>query len=157
MKQAWFDGKNALVTGSSSGIGRATAEGLGARGASVTVNYPNDAQAAAAEEIVSAIRSDGGKAIAVKADLTRMDAIPSLFDEAERAFGPLDMVVSNVGGNLKRLKIEEVTEEDFDAGMAFNAKSQFFVLQQAARRVRDGGRIVATSSSTVTLAYPGIG
>jgi 3-oxoacyl-[acyl-carrier protein] reductase len=90
--------------------------------------------------------------------MVKLADIARLFDEAEKAFGKLDIVVSNVGGNFGRwAKIEDVTEEEFDGGTAFNAKSSFFVMQQAARRVRDNGRIVALSSSSTTLAYEGVG
>jgi 3-oxoacyl-[acyl-carrier protein] reductase len=151
-----FQGKNALVTGSSSGIGRAVAENLGTRGANVVVNFPFDREEANAGQVVDTINQAGGRAIAVKADMTRLPDITRIFDEAEAAFGKLNFVVSNVGGNLSRKTIDEVTEEDYDAGTTLNAKSQFFVLQQAGRRVCDGGRIVALSSSSTTLAYSGI-
>jgi 3-oxoacyl-[acyl-carrier protein] reductase len=150
-----FAGKHAVITGSSSGIGRATAETLGARGASVTVNYPSAREADAGQEVVAAIEASGGQAVAVQGDMTKLLEIAAFFDAAEARFGGIDFVVSNVGANLKRLTIDEVTEADYDRGHTLNGKSQFFVLQQAGRRVRDHGRIVATSSSSVTLAYSG--
>jgi NAD(P)-dependent dehydrogenase (short-subunit alcohol dehydrogenase family) len=90
-----LDGKIAIVTGSSRGIGRAIAERLGANGASVIVNYRSDGDAA--EQVVARIEEGGGRAVAVRADVTDADELRGLFDAAERHYGGLDIVVSNVG------------------------------------------------------------
>jgi 3-oxoacyl-[acyl-carrier protein] reductase len=153
MKQ--FEGKAALITGSSQGIGRALAEALGARGAAVTLNYPFEADRAGAEAGVAAITAAGGRAQAVQADVTKLPDIARLFDAAEAGFGPLDFVVSNAGGIVKFSMFADVTEALFDAATTLNAKGTFFVMQQAARRLRDNGRIIGLSSSTTRLPYAG--
>jgi 3-oxoacyl-[acyl-carrier protein] reductase len=150
-----FEGKAALVTGSSQGIGRALAETLGERGAAVTLNYPFEANRAGAEAGAEAIRAAGGRAIAVQADVTKLPDIARLFDEAEAAFGPLDFVISNAGGIVKFSLMVDCTEALFDAATTLNAKGTFFVMQQAARRLRDNGRIIGLSSSTTRLPYAG--
>jgi 3-oxoacyl-[acyl-carrier protein] reductase len=150
-----FKGKTALVTGSSQGIGRAVGETLGKRGAAVTLNYPRDEDRANAEAGVAAIVAAGGRAVAVKADVTRLSEIERLFDEAEKAFGRLDFVVSNAGGNIRHSLVMETTEELFDAVTTLNAKATFFVFQQAAKRMNDYGRLIGLSSSTTRLPYAG--
>src|SRR5262249_41167023 len=90
-----LEGRSALVTGSSRGIGRAIAERLAADGATVVINYTR--QAKPAQEIVKSIIAQGGKAVAIQADLAKPAEARRLFDEAERAVGPLDIVVANAG------------------------------------------------------------
>jgi 3-oxoacyl-[acyl-carrier protein] reductase len=155
MMTSVFSGKVAIVTGSCRGIGRAIAEELAARGAIVTLNYPFQDDVGEAQEAVAAIEQGGGRAIAVEADLSRMADIGKLFDASARAFGPPDFVISNVGGIVRSCRIEDFDEALFDQVMTLNAKSAFFVLQRAAREVRTGGRIVAISSSTTSMPYPG--
>ncbi|OYU34783.1 SDR family oxidoreductase [Novosphingobium sp. PASSN1] len=150
-----FDGRVAFVTGASRGIGRAIAEALGARGAAVVVNHPGGMESEEAAAAVSAITAAGGRALAVEADLTQLAAIEPLFDACEKAFGNPDFVISNVGGIVRSCRIADFDEALFDQVMTLNVKSAFFVLQQAARRVRDGGRIIALSSSTTSQPYPG--
>jgi len=150
-----FDNKVALITGSTQGIGRATALEIGRRGGSVTVNYPFESDRPDAERVVAEIEADGGRAIAVQADVTDLAAIRRLFDETEAAFGGLDFVVSNAGGTPGFVPIADCSEAMFDAAFGLNAKATFFVLQEAARRVRDQGRIVGLSSSTTRLVYGG--
>lgn len=150
-----FDGKAALVTGSSQGIGLAVARTLAARGAAVTLNYPFERDRSQAEAAAAAIVAEGGKAAAVQADVTKLADIVRLFDEAEKAFGPLDFVVSNAGGIVKFSLIVDCTEELWEAATMLNAKGTFFVMQQAAKRLRDNGRIIGVSSSTTKLPYAG--
>ncbi len=146
-------GKGALVTGASRGIGRAIAVMLAARGAAVAVNYKGDE--AAARETVAAIERAGGRAVAIRADVGEVAAIGRLFDEAEAALGPLDIVVANAGFALGK-KAVDVTEADYDSVFATNAKGAFFTMQQGARRVRDGGRIIAISAAGTRTWFPGM-
>ncbi|MER8915687.1 SDR family oxidoreductase [Mesorhizobium sp. M0761] len=145
-----MQGKTALVTGSSRGIGRAIAEGLASKGAAVVVNYVGNHEAA--DEVVAAIAGKGGKAIAVQADISSVSDIHRLFDEAESEFGAIDIVVANVGVAVIK-PLTEATEADFDHVFGTNAKGTFFVLQEAARRVRNGGRIIAVSTGGTKMFF----
>jgi 3-oxoacyl-[acyl-carrier protein] reductase len=143
-------GKTALVTGSSRGIGRAIARGLAARGASVAVSYLTNR--ALADEVVDGIVGRGGHAVAVQADLSKAAEVSRLFDEVEEALGPLDMVFANAADAIVK-PFQECTEDDFDHLFAANVKSVFFTLQQAATRLRDGGRIVVTSTGGTRMFF----
>ncbi|MER8952527.1 SDR family oxidoreductase [Mesorhizobium sp. M0833] len=145
-----LEGKTALVTGSSRGIGRAIAEGLATKGAAVVVNYVGNEKAA--REVVAAIEGNGGKAVAIQADVSSITDIRRLFDETERQMGPIDIVVANVGVAVIK-PLVEATEADFDHVFGTNAKGTFFTLQEAARRVRDGGRIIAVSTGGTKMFF----
>ena len=145
-----FEGKTAIVTGSSRGIGSAIAERLAAGGAAVVINYLENEQRAA--EVVDEIRAKGGKAVAIRADLSKLSEIRRLFDEAEQAFGKLDIVVANAATAVVKPLVES-TEEDYDCVFNTNTKGVFFTLQEAARRVRDGGRIVVTSTGGTKMFF----
>src|ERR1051325_1664148 len=127
-------GKTAVVTGASRGIGRAIAVELAARGAQVVVGYRENEGLAA--EVVAEIEELGSRGIAVGADLARPQEVARLFDEAEKAFGPLDLVYANAADAVVK-PLVDCTEDDFDRIFAANTKSVFFTLQEAARRVRD--------------------
>jgi 3-oxoacyl-[acyl-carrier protein] reductase len=148
--------KVALVTGGSRGIGAAISEALAASGHAVVINYAS--RAAEAEKLVLKIAGAGGRAIAVKGDIAEASSAQALFDAAEKAFGGVDVLVANAGvlnGSLP--KIAETTEEDFDRVFAINVKGVFNLMQQAAKRLRDGGRIVTLSSSVLGMNLPGYG
>jgi 3-oxoacyl-[acyl-carrier protein] reductase len=149
--QTLLRGKTALVTGGSRGIGRAIALELAAEGAAVAIGYlSNDAQA---REIVESIVTTGGKAAAVQADLSRPSEVSRLFDETERKIGVLDIVVANAAAMLLK-PLVECSEADYDRIFSANAKSVFFTLREAARRVRDGGRIIVTSTGGTKMFFP---
>ncbi|KAL6702824.1 hypothetical protein ACN47E_000910 [Coniothyrium glycines] len=140
-----LDGKVALVTGSSRGIGAAIATHLGRLGAAVVVNYANSA--ADADKVVAAIQQHGSAAVAIRADIRDVSQIVRLFDAAVAHFGRLDLAVSNSGvvsfGHLR-----DVTEAEFDRVFSLNTRGQFFVAREAYRHLQPGGRIVLTSSNT---------
>jgi len=144
-------GKNALVTGSSRGIGRAIAERLAADGATVIINYNRNAKEA--ETLVKAIEGKGGKAVAIQADIAKPSDIKRLFEGAIKAVGDLDIVVANAGVFLGK-PLAESTEEDYDYVFNINTKGVFFTLREAALRVRDGGRIIVVSSAGTKMRFP---
>lgn len=148
-------GKVAIVTGSSRGLGRRIAELIGSAGASVVVNYAADDEAGAAAETVADIVASGGHAVAVQADVSSVAQIELLFAAAERHFGGVDIVVSNAGAAAAIKPLVGVTEAEYDAATAINAKANFFVLREAARKLRDGGRIVVITSTTVVTPFAG--
>lgn len=143
-------GKTALVTGSSRGIGRAIAGRLAAEGATVVINYARSRQPA--QELVNKILAGGGDAVAIQADISKPAEVRRLFDEAVKAVGPLDIVVANAGVVLEKPLLES-TEEDYDSVFDINTKGVFFTLQEAARRIRDGGRIVAVSTGGTKMPF----
>jgi 3-oxoacyl-[acyl-carrier protein] reductase len=147
-------GRVALVTGGSRGIGRAIVERLSRDGAAVAVNYAT--QAAAAEKLVKDIESAGGKAFAIRADVSRVPEVVRLFDETIAHFGKLDILVNNAG--IMFIKpVSATSEAEFDQIFGINVKGTFFACQQAATRLADGGRIINFSSSTTARMMPGYG
>jgi 3-oxoacyl-[acyl-carrier protein] reductase len=135
----------ALVTGGSRGIGQAIAVSLADAGAAVAVNYRE--KAAEAEAVADAIRSKGGKAIAVQADVSRAGEVTRLMAAVERGLGPIDVLVNNAGVGLVR-SVDDLTEADFDLTIAVNLKSVFLCTQAVipGMRARQWGRIVNISS-----------
>lgn len=144
----------AIVTGASRGIGRAIAARLAKDGFAVVVNYAGST--ADAEESVRLIAAGGGEARAIRADISSPDDMRHLFDEAEKAFGGVDVLVNNAGV-MKLAPIAQTDDATFDETVAINLKGVFNGLREAARRLRDGGRIVSFSSSVVGLYQPSYG
>ncbi len=150
-----LSGKTALVTGSGRGIGKAIAERFGKLGANVIVNYSASKEPALAT--VEAIQKNGAEAIAIQADLARVDEIYRLFAESMEQFGQLDIVIANAGIELVNQAVVDFTEEDFDRLFNVNTKGTFFTLQAAAKHVADNGRIIYVGSSNTKLPRPGYG
>jgi 3-oxoacyl-[acyl-carrier protein] reductase len=147
---AVLSGKVALVTGGSRGIGRAVVERLARDGAAVAFSYLSNQEAAAA--VLAAVEQAGGKAHAVPADLGSLADIARLFAEAERWGGGLDIVVNNAAAADSGVAtFAEADEATYDRVMDTNAKGTFFAIQQAARRLGDGGRIINVSSLNTVL------
>lgn len=148
------NGKVALVTGSSRGIGAATAKRLARDGYAITVNCVVNRDLAAG--VVRDIEAAGGRAIWVQADVSDPSAVGRLFQENERAFGGIDVVVSNAG-IMRLAPFRDMSDADFSRMIDVNQKGSFFVLREAARRVRNGGRIITLSSSITQLRTPTYG
>ena len=144
--------KVAVVTGASRGIGRAIALRLAHDGARVVVNYAH--QRDAAQVTVDDITAAGGQALAVQADITSRVAIRQLFDTTLRHYGQLDILVANAGYAVFK-PLADISEEDFDATYAVNARGTFFCMQEALRHLGDGGRIVCISTIGTLLNMPG--
>jgi 3-oxoacyl-[acyl-carrier protein] reductase len=146
--------KVAIVTGASGGIGGAVAERLARDGFTVVVNYAGKAQPA--EELVRQIEAAGGKAVAHQADIADPEAVRKMFEAAQTAFGGVDVLINNAG-IMKLATIADSDDALFDSQIAVNLKGTFNTLREAARRLRDGGRIVNVSSSVVGLLQPTYG
>ncbi|MBR0701341.1 SDR family oxidoreductase [Bradyrhizobium diazoefficiens] len=144
----------AVVTDGSRGIGAAIVRRLVRDGIAVAINYASGRSAA--DALVAEIESAGGRAIAVQADLADPATPARLFDAAERAFGGVDVLVNNAGV-MELGPLAEMTDEAFTRQMSVNLDSVFRSMREAARRLRDGGRIVSFSSSVVGLYQPGYG
>ncbi|WP_020648000.1 SDR family oxidoreductase [Solimonas variicoloris] len=138
----------AIVTGAARGIGAAVARRLAHDGYAVVVNYAGSRTAA--ETLMHEIEAAGGRARAVRADVADPAAVTQLFDAAETAFGGIDVLVNNAGV-MQLAAIGEAGDELFERQIAINLKGTFNGLREAARRLRDGGRIVSFSSSVLGL------
>ena len=147
-----LDGKVAVVTGASRGIGRETALRLAREGATVVINYATSADEAA--EVVNLIEAAGGSAVAIQADISKVTDIQRLFFETNERLGRLDIVVANAGVSSFK-PLAEITEAEFDRMFAVNAKGTFFCLQAALRYLVDGGRIICVSTIGTVLNGPG--
>lgn len=141
-----LSGKVAVVTGASRGIGRAIAEDLAAHGAAVVVNY--NASREAAEEVVTAVKENGGRATAVQADVSLFDEADSLIKTALETYGQIDILVNNAGTTRDTL-LMMMKEQDWDTVLDTNLKSVFNCCKAVARpmvRRKKGGRIINISS-----------
>ncbi|QWU16031.1 3-oxoacyl-[acyl-carrier protein] reductase [Paenibacillus sophorae] len=144
-------GKVALVTGASRGIGQKIAEELAAHGAKVVVNYASSP--AKAEDVVAGIKRDGGEAVAIQADISKVAEVESLFRKTLDAYGQVDILVNNAGIMITK-PLASITEDDFDKQFAINVKGTFFAIQQAALHMKENGRIINFSTSVTGQMFP---
>ncbi|AVK47909.1 3-ketoacyl-ACP reductase [Clostridium sp. MF28] len=146
-----LEGKVAIITGASRGIGSAIAKQLSALGAKVVVNYSNNA--VKAEEVVEEITKSGEQAVAIKADVSNIKDVEKLFSETITKFGKVDILVNNAGVILYKL-LSDVTEEEFDKLFNINVKGTYFACQQAMKHMENNGRIINFSTSVVGSMFP---
>lgn len=139
-------GRVAIVTGASRGIGAAIAERLARDGLAVVVNFSGNAEPA--EAVRARIEAAGGRALAAQGDVADPQAVRRVFDAAEAAFGGIDVLVNNAG-IMRLAPFADADDEAFDRQISVNLKGTFNGLREAARRLRDGGRIVSLSTSVV--------
>jgi 3-oxoacyl-[acyl-carrier protein] reductase len=146
-------GKAALVTGGSRGIGAAIAKRLARDGASVAITYRSGKDEA--NDVVRAIEAAGGRAIAIAADSADADAVRGAVAETVRAFGRLDVLVNNAA-IASMAPIEEFALDEFDRMVAINVRAVFVAIQEAAKHMPDGGRIVTIGSVNADrMPFPG--
>ena len=151
-----LEGRRAIVTGAASGIGRATAERLGAEGASVCVNYYSDDDAPAAEEVVGAIRAHGPRALAIQADVGEEEQAKRLVAAAAEELGGLDLLVNNAGIENKA-PLLDLSLEDWERILTTNLTGSFLCLREAASVMAAGGGGVVVNISSVHefIPWPG--
>lgn len=136
-------GKVALVTGASRSIGAAIAKRLAAEGAAVALTY--SASPGKADEVVRAIESAGGKALAIKADVANPEAVRAAVKQTVEKFGGIDILVNNAGTAIVA-PIDTFSLEDFEKVFAINVRGVFVATQEAVRHMREGGRIINIGS-----------
>jgi 3-oxoacyl-[acyl-carrier protein] reductase len=141
----------AVVTGGSRGIGLAVSERLAASGLRIVIGSRGEE---AAERAVARIKEAGGQAVAASADVTEPASVRGLFDAAEDAYGRVDVWVNNAG-TATMGPLEHTTDEDFERHFAANVRGTFVALREAARRIRDHGRVVLISSALTVSPMPG--
>ncbi len=146
-----LQGKVAVVTGASKGIGAAIASQFGAEGASVVVNYASSKSGA--DKVVADITAKGGKAIAVQADLSKPSEIGKLFEETKKAFGKLDILVNNAGV-YEVAPLEGITEEHYKKHFDLNVLGLILATQEAAKLIGPEGGSIINISSTITSITP---
>ncbi|KAJ5918493.1 hypothetical protein N7466_010485 [Penicillium verhagenii] len=137
-----LSGKVALITGSSQGIGKATALRLASEGASIVINYRSDSTAA--NSVVEQIGTD--RALAVQADASKLSDLDRLVDATVARFGKIDILIPNAG-ILAMKDLENTTEADFDSSYNLMVKGPYFLAQKAAKHIPSGGRIIFVSTS----------
>lgn len=151
-KTASLMGRVAIVTGASNGIGRAIAERVAQEGATVVVNYGKSADKA--KQVVAGIETNGGKALAIQADMSQVADVGRLVKDTVKTFGRLDILVNNAGMFLYK-PLVETTEEEFDNMFALNTKGPYFAMQEAAKVIHEGGRIVNISTDGTPIGFVG--
>ena len=142
----------AIVTGASRGIGAAIAQRLAEDGYRIVVNYASNE--AEAHRLVAILHATGHGAIAVQADVSQPDQVRALFDAAERELGPVEVLVNNAGV-LQTMPLADTSDELFARTFAINVQGTFNTLREAARRLKDGGRIVNFSTTVLAMKLPG--
>lgn len=148
-----LQGKTVLITGGAKNLGGAVSRDLAAAGANIVVHYHSPSDEKVADETVAACVAVGGDAFAIQADLTSVAEIRRVLDAGVDRFGSLYATVNTAGLAIGHV-MTEVTEEEYDAHFAVNAKAAFFVMAETAKRIEDGGKIVNLVSSLLA-AYTG--
>jgi 3-oxoacyl-[acyl-carrier protein] reductase len=146
--------KTAIVTGASRGIGKAVAKRLARDGFAVVVNYASNAKEA--DAAVAEIKTDGGQAISVKADVGNATEVEQMFNATVKTFGTVDVVVNN-SGIMPLSAIGKGDAALFDEVIQTNLRGTFLVMAQAAQRLAGGGRFIAFSSSVLARSFPSYG
>src|SRR5713226_1859458 len=147
-----LEGKVAVVTGASKGIGASIANALAEEGASVIVNYSSSKQEA--ERVVAGISAHGGRAIAVQGDVSKLTDIERLFSEARRSFDRLDILVNNAG-TYEFAPLESVTEQHFHKHFDLNVLGLLLATKEAVKHMGpEGGSIINIGSIASTLRAP---
>ena len=149
-----LEGKIALITGGSRGIGAAIAKRLAADGATIAITYAKDVNAASA--VVKSIEQSGGKAIAIQADAAKAEAVKAAVEKAFATFGRLDVLVNNAGTAIPK-PFEEATLEEMDRVIDINVRGVFVATQAALKHMKNGGRIIMIGSAVgERVAAPGL-
>lgn len=145
--------KVVLIAGGAKNLGGEISKAVAQQGANVVVHYNSDSTKNDAEETVKAVEALGQKAMMIQLDLTNAKNMATLFEEAKKAMGRIDVAVNTVGMVLKK-PFAETTEEEFDTMSAVNSKSAFFFMQEAGKHLEDNGKLITIATSLLG-AYTG--
>ncbi len=143
--------KVAIVTGASRGIGQKVAEKLASLGIATVINYHSNEQEA--KEVVKGIEFEGGKALAIQADISKVSELEKLFDQTIKIYGKVDILINNAGLMINN-PISKVSEEEFDRHFAINVKGTYFACQLAMKHMENGGKIINFSTSVTGAMFP---
>lgn len=143
--------KVAIITGASRGIGRKIAEQLADLGVSVVINYHSNKQEA--DNVVEGIISNGGKAIAIQADISKVFDIKKLFEQTIETYGKINILINNAGLMINN-PIANITEEEFDRHFSINVKGTYFTCQEAMKHMENNGKIINFSTSVTSVMFP---
>jgi NAD(P)-dependent dehydrogenase (short-subunit alcohol dehydrogenase family) len=146
-------GKVVVVGAGAKNLGGLISRTLGADSAKVVVHYNSSSTEGQADETVKAVKAAGGDAFAIQGDLTKVSEVVKLFDEAVKRYGRLDIAVNTVGKVLKKPFVE-TTEKEYDEMFAINTKAAYFFIQEAGKRMNEGGKIV-TILTSLLAAFTG--
>ena len=146
-------GKVAVITGAARNMGRAFAVRLAQNGANIVIHYHGESSQPDAMETLRLVEEQGVKAISVSGDISEVSTVKHIFDETIKAFDRVDIVINNAGKVIKK-PFTEITEEDFDSSFGINAKAAFFVMQEAAKRISDNGRIINMGTTILGATIP---
>jgi 3-oxoacyl-[acyl-carrier protein] reductase len=141
----------AIITGASRGIGKEIAEHLARLGITTVINYNTNKEEA--QEVVKGIIFEGGKAMAIQADISNVNELANLFEKTIESYGKIDILVNNAG-LMKNNSIENVSEEEFDRHFNINVKGTYFACQQAMKHMEENGRIINFSTSVTGVMFP---
>ncbi len=147
-----LDGKVAIITGAGGELGYRIALALGGLGASVVLNHRGNNRAAIAK-CLERLSSGGIRAMDIVGDTAKAKDVEKLFAQASEGLGGVDLVV-HTPGRVTKMPFVEISDEEFEASISANVRAAFFVLREAARRVRNGGRIVTMSTSITGVTIP---
>ncbi|SFM61319.1 SDR family oxidoreductase [Rugamonas rubra] len=155
MSASTIQDKVILIGGGAKNLGGAMARHFAANGAAaIVVHYNSTATRAAAEDTVAAVKAAGAQAMAVQGDLTRVGEVSRLFDEAIGAFGRIDIAINTTGMVIKK-PFGEIAEADYDQIFAINSKAAFFFMQEAGKKLSDGGKL-CTIVTSLLGAFTGL-
>jgi NAD(P)-dependent dehydrogenase (short-subunit alcohol dehydrogenase family) len=149
-----LEGKSAIVAAGAKNLGGLISTTLGKRGVNVAVHYNSAATESDADKTVAQIQEFGAKAVKIQGDLTAPANVEKLFDAAIDAFGSVDIAVNTVGKVLRK-PIVETTEAEYDSMFDINSKAAYFFLQQAGRRLVDGGSVITIVTSLLAAFTDG--
>lgn len=154
MSEADKEAGVAIVTGGAGGIGEQVSRLLGKRGIPVVIDYASSHDDA--DRVVKAIEKEGGRSIAVRANISIPEEVTYLYDRAEEEFGPVTIIVNSAGVTMSApVHLTETDDDSYSHIFDVNARGTFHLLREAGRRMREGGRIVNVSSSIIRLRVPG--